>query len=149
MKEVEKNYRSMIVIARRWLWMPTLDWYVLREFLLKLGILLFVFATLFILGDVLNELEDFLSREASIRDFITFLMLKLPGNMRFVMPLSLLLGCIWTMAAFGKNSEIVAMRSSGISLYRCAASILLIGFGTTVLNIYFNEALVPFTEREA
>ena len=61
----------------------------------------------------------------------------------------MLLGCMWTMAGFGKNLEITAMRASGLSLTRCSWSILLVGLLMTALNVYFNESLIPYTEQQA
>lgn len=149
MDENTRKYRSLIVIPRRWGILPTLDMYVFREFMIKLSVLLLVFVILFVLGDVFNELGDFLDAEAPMTEFLSFLVLKLPGNIRFVLPISMLLGCMWTMATFGKNMEVTAMRASGVSLFRCGGPILLVGFLMTCINIYFNEALVPYTEREA
>lgn len=149
MDENTRKYRSLVVIPRRWGLLPTLDLYVLQEFLIKLSVLLLVFIILFVLGDVFNELGDFLDEEAPMRDFFTFLLLRLPGNIRFVLPISMLLGCMWTMATFGKNLEVTAMRASGVSLFRCGGPILAMGLLVTGINIYFNEALVPYTEREA
>lgn len=149
MNKEKAKYRSLVVIPRRWGLLPTLDYYVLREFLIKLSILWLVFVILFILGDIFNELSDFLEEEASMRDFVAFLTLRLPGNIRFVLPISMLLGCMWTMATFGKNMEVTAMRASGVSLFRCGGPILLMGLLVTGVNIYFNEALVPYTEQKA
>lgn len=149
MDENTRKYRSLVVIPRRWGLLPTLDLYVLQEFLIKLSVLLLVFIILFVLGDVFNELGDFLDEDAPMRDFFTFLLLRLPGNIRFVLPISMLLGCMWTMATFGKNLEVTAMRASGVSLFRCGGPILAMGLLVTGINIYFNEALVPYTEREA
>lgn len=149
MDENTRKYRSLIVIPRRWGILPTLDFYVFREFMIKLSVLLLVFIILFILGDVFNDLGDFLDAKASMHDFLTFLLLRLPGNIRFVLPISMLLGCMWTMATFGKNMEVTAMRASGVSLFRCGGPILMVGLLVAFINIYFNEALVPYTEREA
>lgn len=149
MNKTTQNYKSLIVIPRKWGMLPTLDMYILREFLIKLSILVLVFVILFILSDVFNDLDNFLEGKSPMSDFFTYLLLKLPGNVRFVMPIAMLLGCMWTMAAFGKNLEVTAMRASGVSLFRCGGPILLVGFLMTMLNIYFNEALVPYTEREA
>ncbi|MBQ7393802.1 MAG: LptF/LptG family permease [Lentisphaeria bacterium] len=149
MSKSANDYKSLVLIPRKWGLLPTLDMYILREFLIKLSILVLVFVILFILSDVFNDLDNFLEAGAPLSDFLMYLMLKLPGNVRFVMPIAMLLGCMWTMAAFGKNLEVTAMRASGVSLFRCGGPILLVGFAVTLLNIYFNEALVPYTEREA
>lgn len=117
--------------------------------MIKYSVLLLVFVILFILGDVYRDISDFLENNASASEILLYLAYKLPGNIRFILPISMLLACMWTMATFGKNMEITAMRASGVSLFRCGGSIFAIGLAITFLNIYFNEALVPFTERSA
>ena len=134
---------------RRWGYMPTLDGYIFREFMIKFIILLLVATILFLLGDVLNDLADFLDHDAPMSMYVPYFLLKIPGNIRFILPIATLLGCMWTMAAFGKNHEVTAMRASGISLFRCGRAILTVGLLTTLVNIWFNEALVPYTEARA
>lgn len=144
-----KEFKKLEVAARRWGMMPRLDWYVMREFLIKWSILLLVFVLGFIMGDVFDSLSDFLDADASLMETCSYFLLRLPGNVRFILPISMLLGSIWTMATFGKNLEITAMRASGVSLFRCGVPIMIIGFLVSLVNIYFNEILVPRTEQQA
>ena len=134
---------------RRWYFMPTLDLYIFREFLIKFSVLLLVSTMLFLLSDVLDDLSDFIDNDAPMSVYVPYFLLKMPGNIRFVLPIATLLGCMWTMATFGKNMEVTAMRASGVSLFRCGYPILLVGLLTTFVNIWFNEGLVPYTERRA
>ena len=134
---------------RVWFYMPTLDGYIFREFMIKFSILLLVSTILFLLSDVLDDLSDFMYNDASWELYVPYFLLKIPGNIRFILPIATLLGCMWTMATFGKNMEVTAMRASGVSLFRCGYSILLVGLITTFVNIWFNEGLVPYTERRA
>ena len=143
------KYRDLKLLPRRWFPLWTLDGYVLREFLIKYSILMLVFVILFILGDVYRDISAFLEARASLLEILTYLGYKLPGNIRFILPISMLLGCMWTMAAFGKNMEVTAMRASGVSLVRCGGSIFVMGLIVTAVNIYFNEGLVSTTERKA
>lgn len=136
-------------IKRQWTFLPTLDLYILTEFMLYFSILLFVFITLFILSDVFNDLGDFLEHNVPIAKMSQYFLLKLPGNIRFVLPITMLLGCMWTMAMFGKHMEVTAMRASGLSLIRCGRPIFVVGLIVTGFNFWFNETLVPYTEREA
>ena len=123
-------------VPRRKGFLPILDLYVFSEFMIYLCILLLVFTILFIIGDVFNDLSDFLDENASIKEIISFLLLKLPGNIRFILPITVLLACMWTMAMFGKHMEVTAMRSSGLSLFRCGGSIFAVGLIITGVNIY-------------
>jgi lipopolysaccharide export system permease protein len=136
-------------VPRRWGFMRTLDGYVFREFMLYFFVMLFVFIILFILGDVFNDLADFLSAKAKISSMLTYFILKLPGNIRFILPISILLACMWTMANFGKHMEVTAMRASGVSLFRCAGSVLVVGLIITGLTFWLNEKLIPYSEQQA
>lgn len=151
---VKKNYNikdldKLFTVSRRWFPLWVLDWYILREFLIKYCVLMLVFIILFILSDVYNSISDFWEAGASTREIVAFLLMKLPGNIRFILPVSMLLGCMWCMATFGKNLEITAMRASGVSLFRCGLPIFAVGIVVTCINIYFNEFLVPRTEAGA
>lgn len=129
--------------------LPTLDMYVFREFMIPFSILLFAFIFLFLIGDVFSDLDDFLSHNATFGTAARYFILKIPGNVRFVLPISILLACMYTLANFGRNKEISAMRSSGLSLVRCGFSIFCVGFVVMLINFWFNEQLVPYTEQAA
>ena len=136
-------------LRRRWFGLWKLDGYVLREFLIKFLILLLIFTTLFTLNNIYQDVGDFVDAGAKTRDVVLYLLYRIPGNIRFILPITMLLGCMWTMADFGKNLEVTAMRASGVSLARCGGAIFAMGVVVTGVNIYFNEILVPETTVKA
>ena len=129
--------------------LPILDLYVLKEFLIPLSALMLAFGMLFLIGDMFNDLGEFLEYRASLSVMAHYFLLKMPGNIRFILPISVLLACMYTMANFGRFREVTAMRASGISLLRCGGAIYFSAFIITLVIFWFNEALVPYTEREA
>ena len=86
MKKAKFDIKKIATVPRRWRYLPTLDWYVFREFIVKFSILVLVFIILFLLGDVLNCLSDFLGSGAPMSQIVLFFSLKMPGNIRFVLP---------------------------------------------------------------
>ncbi|MCQ2379517.1 MAG: LptF/LptG family permease [Victivallaceae bacterium] len=126
-----------------------LDGYIFREFMIKYSVLLMVFIILFILNDVYRDINGFLEARSSVKVILLFLLNKLPGNIRFILPISMLLGSMWTLARFGKHLEIPALRASGVSLFRCGLTMFCVGLVVTFVNIYFNEYMVHTTERRA
>ncbi len=128
---------------------PVLDRYVFREFMIPFTVLLLAFSILFIMGDIFSDLNELLEGKASVAVMVKYFTLKIPGNIRFILPISVLLACMYTMANFGRNREVTAMRASGISLIRSGGSIYFAAFIVTLVNFWFNEQLVPYTEREA
>ena len=136
-------------LRRRWFPLWKIDGYIFREFMTKYTILLLVFIILFGLNDIYRDISDFFDAKADWRDVVMYLIYKMPGNIRFILPISMLLGCMWTMATFGKNLEVTAMRASVLSLFRCGWSIFFMGLVVSAVNIYFNETLVPETSVKA
>lgn len=155
------NYRTRIAMAekrisrkeinkgRTFLWNPILDFYVLREFLIPFSVLVFTFSLLFLIGDMFNNLGDFLENRSPASLAVRYFLLKMPGNIRFVLPISVLLSCMYSIANLGRTREITAMRASGLSLLRCGGSIYFAALCVTFVNFWFNEQLVPECDREA
>ena len=129
--------------------MPTLDGYILRAFLVPFFILLFAFTLLFIIMDMYNDVGDFLENKATVSVSVQYFLLKIPGNIRFILPITVLLACMYALANLGRNRELTAIRASGISLARCGLPIFAVGFCVMLVNFYFNEELVPETTRQA
>ena len=141
--------RAADTVKRRWFPLWKIDGYIFREFMIKYTILLLVFIILFVLSDIYRDIADFFDAQAGWRAIAMYLAYKMPGNIRFILPISTLLGCMWTMATFGKNLEVTAMRASGISWFRCGFAIFFMGLVISGVNIYLNEKLVPETSIKA
>ena len=120
--------------GRTFSWMPTLDGYILRAFLIPFFILLFAFTLLFIIMDMYNEIGEFLENEASVSESVRFFVLKIPGNIRFILPITVLLSNMYALANLGRNRELTAIRASGISLMRTGVPIFAVGFAVMIVN---------------
>ena len=91
MDQDERTLLKTINRGRTFFWLPILDFYILREFLIPFSVLCFTFTLLFLIGDVFNDLSDFLEYKASPLLAAKYFILKMPGNIRFVLPISVLL----------------------------------------------------------
>lgn len=68
---------------------------------------------------------------------------KLPMVIVYTFPMSMLLATILTVSRLSSDSEIIAFRACGISMYRIVTPIAVIGFVVSLASIWFNEAVVP------
>lgn len=143
------QYSYEKVPQKKFTLLPILDLYILRDYLTIYIACSLGFSILFLIGDLINNLGDFVNNQASIFTAAYFFLLKQPGDIVFVIPLALLLACMYTMVRMGMNNEITAMRASGISLVRCGFSIYCVGLVITFVHFYFNETLVPYCNQEA
>jgi lipopolysaccharide export system permease protein len=73
----------------------------------------------------------------------------MPEIINYTFPMSVLLA---TLMAFGKlsgSSEIVAMKSGGVSYYRMVAPVLIVGFVVSMFSVIWAEKVVPPSKHEA
>ena len=91
---------------RKFSWMPTLDGYIMRAFLVPFFILLFAFTLLFIIMDMYNDVGEFLDNKASVSVSVEYFILKIPGNIRFILPITVLLACMYALANLGRSREL-------------------------------------------
>lgn len=63
----------------------------------------------------------------------------------FAFPLAMLLASIMTFGALGENYELVAMKASGISLFRIMRPLIVIAILITGVAFYFSNNVLPIT----
>ena len=147
----QKIIKKETMKGRRFGYLSVLDWYMFREFMIPFSVLCFTFIILFLIGDIFNDLSEFLEYKGENGTLlaIKYFALKMPGNIRFVFPISVLLSCMYTIANMGRTREITAMRASGISMVRCGGAIFGVALIVTAVNFWFNETVVPKCSMEA
>lgn len=67
------------------------------------------------------------------------------GLLPYAFPLAMLLASIMTFGSFGENYELVAIKSSGISLYRMMKPLFVIALLVTFTAFYFANYVLPNT----
>lgn len=151
MQKSQKELKKEASKGRCFGHLSVLDWYIFREFMIPFSVLCFTFLLLFLIGDLFNDLPDFLGYKGrdGFKYAVQYFALKMPGNIRFVFPISVLLSCMYTVANMGRTREITAMRASGISTLRCGGAIFAVAAVVTAVNFWFNEKVVPQCTMEA
>lgn len=80
---------------------------------------------------------------------VQIFLLKLPYFVGFAFPMSMLLSCLMVYGRLSGDSELIALRSCGVSVYRLVAPAIAIGLLVTTVNFAFNEAIIPAANRQA
>jgi lipopolysaccharide export system permease protein len=75
--------------------------------------------------------------------------LKLPYFVSLALPLSMMLACLMVYGRLAGDSELIALRSCGVSIYRLILPALMMSLVLTGLTFLFNEAVVPAANRQA
>jgi lipopolysaccharide export system permease protein len=76
-------------------------------------------------------------------------LLQMPYYVSYALPMSVLLGTLILYGRLSADSELIALRSSGISAYRLVAPAIVVSLIITGLNFAFNEAIVPAAKYQA
>ena len=77
------------------------------------------------------------------------LFLKLPGFLVLSFPMSVLLSTLLTYGKLSSNSELLALRSVGIKTSRFVAPALIVSIFMTGITFFFNNSLVPYSNKLA
>jgi lipopolysaccharide export system permease protein len=77
------------------------------------------------------------------------LLLKFPFFIVLAFPMSMLLSTLLTYSRMSSDSELIALRSCGVSIYRLVLPALVMGVVVTGITFFFNELVVPASNYEA
>jgi len=135
--------------------MSTLDRYIIRTFLINAAVLTAVLVGLFVVVDLLVDIDEFIKAgKAFAPDYGGFFPALLAKMAEWYGPLLLLLyvngsglvavaAMAFTLVQMHRNRELVALLAGGVSMYRIAAPIVLIGFALNVLTFPAQELVIP------
>lgn len=76
-------------------------------------------------------------------------MLKMPDFIVYAFPMSTLLAALMTYSRLSSESELVALRGCGVSVYRMVLTAVILSFVVTGLTFVFNEQIVPAANYQA
>ncbi len=129
--------------------MRKLDRYI---FFRLLTISVFVTAVLiciYILVDFSENSDDFVDRGASLYQIWgEYYLHYIPEMMRLISPLAVLIACLYLTVQMTERLEIIAIKSSGISLYRLAMPYLFFGLCVATLISYLDAFVIPESNAE-
>jgi lipopolysaccharide export system permease protein len=124
--------------------MKIMDQYILRQFVVPLGYCLLTFAMVFVIFDLFQHLSDFIDAKTPFPLVLRYYFLIIPALLVFIAPISLLLGLLYSLWQLTKNNELTAMRASGISFFRLALPIAVVGLGFSVGVSLCQETVAPW-----
>ena len=129
--------------------MTLLNRYISREFLKVFFLSMASFIIIYLVITVLENIYDFIKEGVSFSTTMKFFVLRIPLIVIQVTPVSTLLSCLITLGILSRNSEIIAILTSGISLYRITAPIIGLSLLISIGSLVGNEAILPYTNQRA
>jgi len=125
-----------------------LDSYVMKKFISTLFMALLAMITVYIIIDLFDNLNKFIDAKMPLIGYFMYYTLKIPEIISQIFPIVVFMSLLFTMGNLTKYNEITAMMSSGISLLRISAPLLILGILLSFGHFWFTESAVPYFSRK-
>jgi lipopolysaccharide export system permease protein len=107
------------------------------------------FLSLYLVVDLIEKISDFLGRDVPVRIIVAYFAAQIPNVMIFVIPVGALSALLITLAILARNSEIVALKGSGVSLWRLSQPFLAAGILLSLAVFCLENFVTPHTSIAA
>lgn len=123
--------------------MSVINRYMGLSFLKNWGYALAFFMLLYTCIDFLEKIGDFLAHNVPVPTIALFFAAQLPKLAVMMSPVASLVAVTLTLAVMARNSEIVAFKAGGVSLYRLSAPILSVSLGLCLAMFLMSDVVAP------
>lgn len=123
--------------------MGILSRYIAVTWLRLLALCLGSFLAVYLVLDMMDKIPRFLRAGGELVDIFTFFVCKLPEMVGQTASFSILMTTLLTLGLLSRNSEVIAMRSCGVSLLRISMPMLWMSLVVCLLLLVNAELVVP------
>jgi LPS export ABC transporter permease LptF/LPS export ABC transporter permease LptG len=120
-----------------------MDRYLIRQYLIFLGIGTVIGAVLIGVVDLLQTLDRFLRVKPPFTTIVEHFAYRLPGELYKGLPMIVLIATVFLFLSLTRQRELDALKAAGISLYRASLPVLLVAGAISVLAVAFQEIMLP------
>jgi len=127
-----------------------LDRFILKELSGPFFFGMVAFTIILVAGSLLFKIADLvIQRGVSVGVVIRLFLYYLPRLVSFTIPMSCLLAALLGFGKMSANSEIVALKSAGLSFGRIVRPVIAASVIISIAAFFVNETVVPLSERAA
>jgi len=98
---------------------------------------------------LISQIDDVGKGDYTLLKMLTTVVLTIPGGMYELFPVAALLGSLMGMGMLASNSELIAMRASGLSIWRIVLSVMQAGVIMLIVAVFTGEFVAPVAEQYA
>jgi lipopolysaccharide export system permease protein len=128
--------------------MTTFDLHIVRRFVSGFVYLVVTLIVFFIVLHYVEYIDDFMDRGAVMREvFLVYYPSLIPDIVRLTSPLALFLACVYLTGRLAQEMQLVALHTTGVSLYRLLRPFVGVALVVTAGMFWFNGYVVPGANR--
>jgi LPS export ABC transporter permease LptG/LPS export ABC transporter permease LptF len=120
-----------------------IDRYLVRTYLTYFGLTVLVAVALFVVIDLLDDLDRYVRHKPPLRYIVQHFVYRLPVDVHARLHIVTLVATVFVFLAMSRHQELTAMKAAGISLFRASAPVLALALLTSGATGLFQELFVP------
>ncbi|MEW5994918.1 MAG: LptF/LptG family permease, partial [Candidatus Zixiibacteriota bacterium] len=124
-----------------------IDLYLLKSFFLSLIVVMVAIGLTIIVINIVEELRDFIDHKVPLLSIAEYYLYFGGWVVKSFMPVFILLATLFSVSILARRRELLAMKTSGISLYRLVLPYLIATILLSLGHLYYNEYLYPSANR--
>ena len=125
--------------------MKRLHWYVIKSFIGPFFMTFFIVVFVLLMQFLWKYVDDLVGKGLDFMVLAEMMFYASFALLPYAFPLAMLLASIMTFGSLGENYELVAIKSSGISLLRIMRPLIIIAILVTFTAFYFANNILPHT----
>jgi lipopolysaccharide export system permease protein len=125
--------------------MKRLHWYIIKSFLGPFFMTFFIVVFILLMQFLWKYVDDLVGKGLDFAVLGEMIFYAAFGLLPYAFPLAILLASIMTLGSLGENYELVAIKSSGISLLRIMKPLFVIAIIISSTAFYFSNNILPHT----
>jgi len=122
--------------------MGLLNGYLMRTIIASTALVLLVLLALGALFEFIGQLED-VKGNYGIQQALIYTLLRLPQLSFAMLPIAVLIGALLGLGGLANNSELVVMRTAGLSIVRLSGMVAMTGFVLMIFTALIGEFIGP------
>ncbi len=129
--------------------MRVLQKYIAKELVKLLILCLLIFLSIFLVIDFVGKVDNFIDAGVSRNMMFSYFFHKTPFIIVQMMPVATLISVIILLCVMKKNNEIMAMKASGLNIFRLFQSIIILSVCISIITFLISELIVPYTSSRS
>jgi lipopolysaccharide export system permease protein len=117
--------------------------YVIKEILSPLIASLAVFTFVLLTGNMFKLADLIINKGVDAVDVFKLFIYLIPYILSYTIPMAILTATILCFSRLASDNEVIAMKASGISLYKIGLPVLVIAFIISLGSVYLNDRILP------
>ncbi|HUX60141.1 MAG TPA: LptF/LptG family permease, partial [Ignavibacteriaceae bacterium] len=127
--------------------MKILDKYLIKQFIQTIFFGIISFTLIFVVLNMLENLGGFLDQNVPWQFIAYYYIVFSPDIIKLMTPVAVLFSALFVVGKAANLSELTAIKSSGVSLYRFMVPFLIVTFFVSLFSIYFAGYVVPLANK--